>query len=67
MDKSECVRYHDLMEVIGWFFFDLLILGYVEDPTTGRSFRIPGSLAWAIFIEVSLLALYPAHSHGPSS
>ena len=40
------------MEVIGWFFFDLLILGYVEDPATGKSFRIPGGLEWAIYIEV---------------
>ena len=43
------------MEVIGWFFFDLLILGYVEDPTTGISFRIPGGLEWAIYIEVTSL------------
>ena len=41
------------MEVIGWFFFDLLILGYVEDPVTGNSFRIPGGLEWAIYIEVN--------------
>ncbi len=41
------------MEVIGWFFFDLLILGYVEDPVTGRSFRVPGGLQWAIYIEVN--------------
>ena len=40
------------MEVIGWFFFDLLILGYVEDPATGKSFRIPGGLEWAIYVEV---------------
>ena len=41
------------MEMIGWFFFDLLILGYVEDPATGKSFRIPGGLEWAIYVEVS--------------
>ena len=52
MDDSECERYQQLMEVIGWFFFDLLILGYVEDQDTGRSFRIPGGLQWAIYIEV---------------
>ena len=52
MDESERVRYRELMEVIGWFFFDLLVLGYVEDSNTGQSFRIPGSLAWAIYVEV---------------
>ena len=40
------------MEEIGWFLFDLLILGYVEDPSTGLSFRMPGGLKWAFFIEV---------------
>lgn len=40
------------MEVVNWFFFDLLILGYVEDPTSGESFRLPGGLSWGIFIEV---------------
>ncbi len=54
VDESECERYNQLMEVIGWFFFDLLILGYVEDPVTGRSFRVPGGLQWAIYIEVSI-------------
>ena len=53
VDVSERDRYRELMEVIGWFFFDLLILGYVEDPDTGLSFRMPGDLAWAIYIEVS--------------
>ena len=45
------------MEVIGWFFFDLLILGYVEDPATGKSFRIPGGLEWAIYVEVNVTSL----------
>ena len=40
------------MDMIGWFFFDLLIVGYVEDPDTGLSFRIPGGLQWAIYVEV---------------
>ena len=53
VDKSEGERYHQLMETIGWFFFDLLILGYVEDLATGKSFRIPGGLKWAIYIEVN--------------
>ncbi len=52
MDESECGRYKQLMVVIGWFFFDLLVLGYVEDPVTGRSFRVPGGRQWDIYIEV---------------
>ena len=54
VDESEWGRYNQLMEVIGWFFFDLLILGYVEDPVTGKSFRVPGGLQWAIYIEVNI-------------
>ena len=52
VDEKERERYHQLMEVIGWFFFDLFILSYVEDPDTGISFRIPGGLKWAVYIEV---------------
>ena len=52
VDEKERERYRQLMEVIGWFFFDLFILGYVEDPNTGKSFRIPGGLKWAVYIEV---------------
>ena len=44
--------YRRLIEVIGWFFFDLLILGYVEDRDTGLSFRLPGGLDWVIYVEV---------------
>ena len=40
------------MKVIGWFFFDLFLLGYVEDPITGLSFSIPGGMGWKIFVEV---------------
>lgn len=51
--ESDQERYQSLMEIIGWFFFDFLLLGYVEDPDTGRSFRLPGGLGWLIFVEVS--------------
>ena len=40
------------MDSINWFFFDLLILGYVEDPLTGQSFRFPGGLEWSVYVEV---------------
>ena len=52
VDESELVRHQQLMEVIGWFFFDLLMLGYVEDSNTGLSFCIPRRRAWAIYVEV---------------
>ena len=52
MDESEEQNYKELMKVIGWFFFDLFLLGYVEDPTTGLSFSIPGGMGWKIFVEV---------------
>lgn len=42
------------MDVIGWFFFDLFLLGYVEDSNTGLSFRLPGGLTWEIYIEVKV-------------
>ena len=58
--ESERERYRELMEVIGWFFFDLFVLGYVEDANTGLSFRMPGQLQWAVYIEVSHT---PNHTH----
>ena len=41
------------MNEIGWFFFDLLILGYVQDVATGESFHLPFDLGWNIYVEVS--------------
>lgn len=60
MADSEKSRYSKLMEVIGWFFFDLFFLGYVEDSSTGLSFCLPGGLQWAIYIEVKP---HPNHTH----
>ena len=40
-----------LINEVRWFFFDLLILGYVEDPATGLSFQLPGGLRWTIYVE----------------
>ena len=42
------------MDSISWFFFDLLVLGYVEDRNSGLSFRLPGDLSWTIYVEVRL-------------
>lgn len=44
------------MTDVGWFFFELLILGYVEDPATGKSFPLPGGLSWEIYVEVTRLS-----------
>ena len=45
-------KYYKIIESISWFFFDLLIIGYVEDNNTGLSFCLPAELNWKIFIEV---------------
>jgi hypothetical protein len=42
------------MEEVGWFFFDLLLIGYVEDSNTGLSFCLPGALEWFFYVEVNL-------------
>ena len=53
VDDKERLNYTKLIETIGWFFSDLFILGYVEDPVTGNSFRFPGGMQWAVYVEVS--------------
>ncbi len=50
--EEEKEQYHKLMSEVGWFFFNLLILGYIEDPFTGESFHFPGGLSWKLYIEV---------------
>ena len=45
------------LEVICWFFFDLLFLGYVEDKVSGQSFHLPWSQNWAIYVEVCKFTL----------
>ena len=54
VESSERSRYLEFMKMIGWFFFDLFLLGYVEDFKTGLSFRLPGGLQWKVYIEVNL-------------
>ena len=50
--QKEKDQYKELMDTVNWFLFELLVLGYVEDPTSGASFRLPGGLCWAVYIEV---------------
>ena len=52
VDEKERVCYKELMANIGWFFFDLFLLGYVEDHVSGESFRMPGGLQLCIYVEV---------------
>ena len=40
------------MNTIGWFFFRLFIIGYVEDPVSGKSFSLPSGLSLEIYVEV---------------
>lgn len=41
-----------LMDKIGWFMFELLVLGYIQDQHTGVSFSAPRIEKWKVFIEV---------------
>ena len=50
-DKRE---FQKLYSDINWFFFSLFIVGYVEDFSSGLSFRLPGGLQWSVFVEVKL-------------
>ena len=52
------------METISWFFFDLLLLGYVEDSHSGESFQLPGGLFWSIYVEVSEFVYHYYRIHG---
>ena len=54
VDGEERRTYEELIASVGWFFFDLFVLGYVEDPITGVSFRFPGGMSWAVYVEVSM-------------
>ena len=52
MTPEEEMKYNKLMNTLAWFFFKLLVFGYVEDIKTGTAFRLPGGLNWKIFVEV---------------
>lgn len=51
--EVERKEYHSRMLELCWFFFDLLIMGYVEDKSTGLCFHYPEDLEWTIYVEVS--------------
>ena len=60
--EKEKAHYCNLMQDIGWFFFDLLILGYIEDSTTGKSFQVP-DLSWEMYVEVRLDSGYHSREY----
>ena len=52
---DEQAKFVYLMNTLAWFFFKLLVFGYVEDSETGLAFRLPGGLSWKIFVEVYIV------------
>ena len=51
-DEDDKAQFGKLSSQISWFFFSLLIVGYVEEYCSGLSYRLPGGLMWSIFVEV---------------
>ena len=49
---EERKQFTQLMDKIGWFIFDLFILGYVHDSHTGMTFAVPKGVNWKVYIEV---------------
>lgn len=43
------------MAEVQWFLVDLFFLGYVEDPSSGLSFKMPSKLKWECYFEVIVL------------
>lgn len=50
--EEENRQFWILFSEIHWFFFFLFVVGYIEDQSTGLSFRLPGGLQWSIYVEV---------------
>ena len=47
-------QYDSIADEISWFFTNLFIFGYVEDASTGVSFRLPSDSEWTVYVEVWL-------------
>ena len=50
--KAERLEYMSRTQTLSWFFFELLLVGYVEDCNAGVCFHFPEDLDWTIYIEV---------------
>ena len=59
--KDEQERYKRWIDKVGWFFFQLLVTGYVEDIESGECFQLPVGLKWKIYVEVSMRLFQPFH------
>ncbi|KAI6653727.1 hypothetical protein LOD99_3231 [Oopsacas minuta] len=54
-DKKD-KKFQELMSSICWFFFYILILGYVYDEASGKGFYMPVGLNWQVYVEVPIQA-----------
>ena len=45
-------NYEQLFNMIGWFFFELLVLGAVSDYKSATTFRLFNKARWHFYIEV---------------
>ena len=52
MNKEGSAAYIELFNRIGWFFFELLVLGAVEDLKSASIFRLHKTAMWQFYIEV---------------
>ena len=48
----EAQQYEALMDTFRWFVFDLFGLGFVQDPSTGYSFRLRIGGGWRVYVEI---------------
>ena len=54
-EQLECKR---LFAVIWQFFFELFVLGYVEDPSSGLSFRLSLGLNWTLLAVLEVICFF---------
>ena len=50
-------HFKQLSSEISWFFFCLFVVEYVEDASSGLSFRLPKGLLWSVYVEVCLVCV----------
>ena len=53
LNSEEVLFYNELMKRVHWFFFELLVLGAVEDFRSGITFRLHNKAKWELYIEVN--------------
>ena len=55
--EGEQKEYASRIDILNWFFFELLLIGYVEDSDTGLCFHFPEDLKWTVYIEARVYVL----------